>query len=59
MRVAVTELHPCAMFANGPPCTKAGVPSSVCTRLGFIASFRSAAIAPTALSCAAVTGAPS
>lgn len=25
-RVAVTELQPWAMLANGPPCTKAGVP---------------------------------
>ena len=29
-RVAVTELHPCAMFANGPRCTSAGVFSIVC-----------------------------
>ena len=33
-RVAITELQPCAMLANGPPWTSAGVPSSVCTRLG-------------------------
>ena len=33
-RVAMTELQPWAMLANGPPCTSAGEPSSVCTRLG-------------------------
>ncbi len=27
--VACTELQPWAMLANGPPCMKAGVPSSV------------------------------
>ncbi|SUA24835.1 Uncharacterised protein [Neisseria gonorrhoeae] len=47
-RVAVTELQPWAMLANGPPCTKAGVPSMVCTKLGLIASFSNAAIAPCA-----------
>ena len=44
------------MFANGPPCTNAGVPSSVCTRFGFIASFSSAVMAPAAFSSAQVTG---
>ena len=47
-RVAITELQPWAMLANGPPCTKAGAPSSVCTRLGASASRSSAAIAPCA-----------
>ena len=37
-RVAVTELQPWAMLANGPPCTNAGAPSRVCTRLGASAS---------------------
>ena len=48
MRVAVIELVPCAMLANGPPWTNAGTPSRVCTRFGLIASLSSAAIAPTA-----------
>lgn len=42
MRVAMMELQPCAMLAKGPPCTNAGVPSSVCTRFGLRASFSSA-----------------
>ena len=36
------------MFANGPPCTKAGVFSRVCTRLGASASRSTAVIAPCA-----------
>ena len=36
--VALTELQPCAILANGPPCTNAGVCSSVWIRLGFNAS---------------------
>lgn len=44
--------------ANGPPCTNAGVCSSVWIRLGFNASFNKAAIEPTALISAAVTGCP-
>ena len=55
----MTELQPCAMFANGPPWTRAGVPSSVCTRLGWMASRRSAAIAPVTLRSRASTGRPS
>ena len=35
MRVAMMELQPWAMLAKGPPWTKAGVPSSVCTRFGL------------------------
>ncbi len=58
-RVAVIELVPCAMFANGPPWTNAGTPSVVCTRFGLIASRSSAAIAPTAPRSEAVTGEPS
>ena len=27
--VAISDEHPCAMFANGPPCTNAGPPSIV------------------------------
>ena len=45
-RVAMTLLHPCAMFANGPPWISAGVCSSVCTRLGSNASFKSAGHGP-------------
>lgn len=56
MRVAVTLLQPWAMFAKGPPWTKAGVPSRVWTRFGFMASRSSAAMAPAAPSCPAVTG---
>ena len=37
-RVAISELQPCAMLAKGPPWMKAGVPPSVCTRLGSSAS---------------------
>ena len=55
-RVAITELHPWAMLANGPPCTNAGAPSRVCTRFGASASRSSAAIAPSAPSSRAVTG---
>ncbi len=57
--VAVIVLVPCAMLANGPPCTNAGTPSVVCTRLGLIASLSSAAMAPTAFMSRAVTGVPS
>ncbi len=38
--VATTELQPWAMLAKGPPCTKAGLSSSVCTRFGWIASLQ-------------------
>ena len=47
------------MFANGPQCTNAGWPSSVCTRFGLIVSFSSTAIDPAAPICSAVTGSPS
>ena len=47
------------MLANGPQWTKAGWPSSVCTRFGLIVSFSSTVIAPAARSCSAVTGSPS
>ncbi len=52
---ASTELQPWAMLAKGPPWTKAGVCSSVCTRFGWIASRSSTLIAPAAWICAAVT----
>ena len=54
--VAIRLLQPWAMLAKGPPCTKAGVCSRVCTRFGFRASFSSAAMAPCTFSWAAVTG---
>ena len=44
------------MFAKGPPCTNAGVCSSVWTRFGASASRRIAAIAPCALRSRARTG---
>ncbi len=54
--VAMTELQPWAMLAKGPPWTSAGTPSTVCTRLGIIASRRSTIIEPTAWRSRAVTG---
>ena len=57
--VAFTLLQPCAILANGPPCTSAGVCSSVWITFGLMASFNNAAIAPTAFKSAAVTGSPS
>ena len=56
MVVASTELQPWAMLANGPPWMKAGVPSSVCTRLGESASLSSTVIAPCAFKSRARTG---
>ena len=44
--MARIELQPCAILANGPPCTKAAVPSVVCTKLGWIASFNNTVMAP-------------
>ena len=58
-RVAITELQPWAILAKGPPWTSAGEPSMVCTRLGAKASRSSTAMAPSALSSAAVTDFPS
>jgi hypothetical protein len=55
-RVATMELQPWAMLPNGPQCTNAGPPSSVCTRLGWMASFRSRVIAPWAFKSLARTG---
>ena len=46
------------MFANGPQCTNAGWPSSVCTRFGMIASLSRTAIEPAQPICSAVTGSP-
>ena len=46
------------MLANGPACTNAGVPSSVCIRLGLMASFISTVSAPAQPRSSAVTGSP-
>ena len=59
MRSAMIELLACAMLPNGPACTSAGCPSSVCTRFGLIASFMITVIAPAQRSISAVTGSPS
>ena len=58
-RSAMIELLPCAMFANGPACTSAGPPSSVCSRFGLIASRKSAAMEPATFRSSVVTGFPS
>ncbi len=54
--VAMMELFPWAMLANGKPCMNTGSPSRVCTRLGWMAFFSSMAMAPTQSSWAALTG---
>jgi len=52
------ELLPWAMLAKGPAWTKVGWPSSVCMRLGLMASFMSTIIAPAQPRSSAVTGSP-
>ena len=59
MRSATIEFAAWAMLPNGPACTSAGWPSSVCTRFGLIASFMITVMAPATLSISAVTGSPS
>ena len=54
--MAIILLHPCAIFANGPPCTIAGVCSNVCTKFGFKASFNRTVKLPSAFKSLAVTG---
>jgi len=54
--VANMLLVPCAILANGPQWIIAGVPSVVCTKLGLIASFSKAAIAPWAFKSLAKMG---
>src|SRR6478752_6866379 len=49
MRSATTDELPCAMLPNGPACTRTGVFSSVCIRLGFNASRMITAMAPAPL----------
>ena len=53
------QLLPCAMLANGPPCTNAGTPSVVCTRFGMIASLEQRRHRAHRLMSARVTGVPS
>mmetsp|Transcript_5874 Transcript_5874/g.18677 ORF Transcript_5874/g.18677 Transcript_5874/m.18677 type:complete len:407 (+) Transcript_5874:455-1675(+) len=55
---AMTEELPCAMFANGPPCTSTGVASSVCIIVGMRASLSSTASAPAQPKSSTVTTAP-
>ena len=50
------EELPVAIFPNGPQCTRAGVPSSVCIRFGLIASFKRTVIAPATSISSAVIG---
>ena len=47
--MAITELQPWAMLANGPPWMNAGLFSSVCTRLGISASLSRTVIGPARL----------
>ena len=54
--VAIIELQPWAMLANGPQWTMAGVPINVCTRFGFIASFSKIAMASWTSNCLAYIG---
>ena len=56
MRSATTEEFPWAMLPNGPACTRTGVFSSVCIRLGLIASRMMTVIAPAPPMSSAVTG---
>ncbi len=58
-RSARMLLLPWAMLANGPQCTKAGPPSSVCIRFGLSASLSRTAIEPATLRSSAVIGVPS
>ena len=55
---ASTELFPMLMLANGPACTKTGVPSRDCIKLGFMASRIRAVRAPPAPISSQVTGSP-
>ena len=54
--VATTLLHPWAILAKGPPWMMQGVFSKVWTKLGFMASFKRAVKAPSALISEAKTG---
>ena len=54
--VATMLLQPWAMLPKGPPWTRAGAPSVVCTRFGRSASRSSAAMAPCGLEVAGIDG---
>ena len=56
MRSATTDELPWAMLPNGPACTRTGVFSSVCMRLGFSASRMMTVMAPAPPMSSAVTG---
>ena len=58
-QVAMMLLHPWAMLAKGPPCTKEAPPSRVCTRFGLMASFNKIKMAPVAPKSFMVKGVPS
>ena len=58
IRSATTDELPWAMLPKGPACTSTGVFSSVCSRLGLMASRMITVMAPAALSSSAVTGSP-
>mmetsp|Transcript_5438 Transcript_5438/g.22536 ORF Transcript_5438/g.22536 Transcript_5438/m.22536 type:complete len:657 (+) Transcript_5438:826-2796(+) len=55
---ATTDELPCAMLANGPQCTRTGVPSSVCMSVGMSASLSKTLIAPVAPRSSTVTKSP-
>ena len=52
------ELLPWAIFAKGPACTKAGVPSRSCIRVGMMASFIRTVMAPAQPRSSAVIASP-
>ena len=52
------EEFPWAIFANGPAWTKTGVPSTVCIRLGLMASRINTVVAPATPRSSAVTASP-
>ncbi len=54
--VAIMELQPWAILANGPPCIIAGVPSNVCTKFGLKASFNNNVKAPSTCKSRTKTG---
>mmetsp|Transcript_25213 Transcript_25213/g.62247 ORF Transcript_25213/g.62247 Transcript_25213/m.62247 type:complete len:285 (-) Transcript_25213:875-1729(-) len=55
---AMMDELPDAMLAKGPACTSTGVPSTVCSSVGFRASRISATSAPVMPRSSAVTGTP-
>uniref|UniRef100_A0A1A9VJG4 Uncharacterized protein n=1 Tax=Glossina austeni TaxID=7395 RepID=A0A1A9VJG4_GLOAU len=55
---ATIDEQPCAILANGPACTRTGVPSRVCIRFGSKASFNRTVKAPVTPKSSAVTGSP-